>query len=101
MSALGLVVELVAGAIGGNGIASVAKNLSLGTLGNSLVGAIGGAAGTSFLGIIIPALESAGHADIGTLGRPGRRWRRARRGADSNRRGHPQCQLRRACGVSG
>ncbi|HEY0146984.1 MAG TPA: hypothetical protein VGB93_12740 [Methylovirgula sp.] len=67
MSALGLVVELVAGAIGGNGIASVAKNLNLGTLGNSLVGAIGGAAGTSFLGIIIPALESVGHADIGTL----------------------------------
>lgn len=67
MSALGLVVELVAGAIGGNGVASVAKNLSLGTLGNSLVGAIGGAAGTSFLGIIIPALENAGHADIGTL----------------------------------
>jgi hypothetical protein len=67
MSALGLVIELVAGAVAGNGVASVAKNLNLGTLGNSLVGAIGGAAGTSFLGIVIPAIESAGHADIATL----------------------------------
>jgi hypothetical protein len=67
MSALGLVVELVAGALAGNGVSSVAKNLNLGTLGNSLVGAIGGAAGTSFLGVVIPALESVGHADIATL----------------------------------
>ncbi len=67
MSAIGLVVELVAGAIGGNGLASVAKNLDLGVLGNSLVGAIGGAAGTSFLGIVIPALENVGHVDIATL----------------------------------
>lgn len=67
MSAIGLVVELVAGAIGGNGIASAAKNLDLGTLGNSLVGAIGGAAGTSFLSILIPALENVGHVDIAAL----------------------------------
>lgn len=67
MSAIGLVVELVAGAIGGNGLASAAKNLDLGVLGNSLVGAIGGAAGTSFLGIVIPALENVGHVDIATL----------------------------------
>ncbi|MDR3407852.1 MAG: hypothetical protein P4L68_05070 [Methylovirgula sp.] len=36
-------------------------------MGNSLVGAIGGAAGTSFLGIVIPALENVGHVDIATL----------------------------------
>jgi hypothetical protein len=67
MSALGLIVELVTGAVGGHVVAGVAKNFSLGTLGNSLVGAIGGAAGTSFLGIVIPAIENAGHADIATL----------------------------------
>ncbi len=67
MSALGLVVELVAGAIGGNGVASAVKNLNLGTLGNTLVGAIGGAAGTSFLSVLIPALENVGHVDASAL----------------------------------
>jgi hypothetical protein len=67
MSVIGLLVELVGGAVGGNGIAAAAKNLDLGVLGNSLVGAIGGATGTSFLGIIIPALEAIGHVDIATL----------------------------------
>ncbi|MEW6436930.1 MAG: hypothetical protein AB1508_07145 [Pseudomonadota bacterium] len=68
MSALGLVVELVAGAIGGNGIASAVKTLNLGTLGNTLVGAIGGAAGTSVLGALVPALENVGHVDMSALG---------------------------------
>jgi hypothetical protein len=67
MSALGLVVELVAGAIGGNGIASAVKTLNLGTLGNSIVGAIGGAAGTSFLSIVVPALENVGHVDASAI----------------------------------
>jgi len=67
MSAIGLVVELVAGAIGGNGIASAVKTLNLGTLGNSIVGAIGGAAGTSFVGALVPALENVGHVDMSGL----------------------------------
>ena len=42
MSAIGLVVELVAGAIGG-------------------------AAGTSFVGALVPALENVGHVDMSGL----------------------------------
>ena len=42
MDIVSLVVQLVSGAIGGNLAGSLLKNLSLGALGNSLAGAIGG-----------------------------------------------------------
>ncbi|WP_251359643.1 hypothetical protein [Kangiella sp. TOML190] len=37
-----LIINLVSGALGGNIVGKLAKNLSLGTLGNSLAGIIGG-----------------------------------------------------------
>jgi hypothetical protein len=37
-----LIIEIIAGALGGNATGAAAKTLSLGTLGNSVVGAIGG-----------------------------------------------------------
>jgi hypothetical protein len=39
---VGIIIQLVIGAIGGNATGAAAKNLSLGTPGNSIVGAIGG-----------------------------------------------------------
>jgi hypothetical protein len=39
---IGFIIQLVAGAIGGNAVGAGAKNYSLGTAGNSVVGAIGG-----------------------------------------------------------
>lgn len=38
----GLIIELIAGAIGGNAAGAAAKKYSLGTTGNSIAGAIGG-----------------------------------------------------------
>ena len=35
---LGLIIQLISGAVGGNVAGSLLKNISLGTLGNSLVG---------------------------------------------------------------
>ena len=42
---INLLIQIVSGAIGGNVAAGAAKNIDLGTLGNTLAGAIGGGAG--------------------------------------------------------
>ena len=42
------------------------KNATLGTAGNTVAGAIGGIAGTSILGTLIPAL-AGGTTDIGAM----------------------------------
>jgi uncharacterized membrane protein YeaQ/YmgE (transglycosylase-associated protein family) len=43
-----MIIQIVAGLVGGNAAGAVLKNLSLGTAGNSIVGAVGGIA-ASFL----------------------------------------------------
>lgn len=60
-----ILVQLIAGAAGGNVIGQLAKSVQLGTAGNTIVGIIGGLAGT-WLASIIPGLDglvSAGAAD--------------------------------------
>ena len=42
MDIVSLIIQLVLGVVGGNAGAAVVKNASLGTTGNSVVGAIGG-----------------------------------------------------------
>jgi hypothetical protein len=42
MDWIGLIIQLVLGAVGGNAGAAVVKNANLGSTGNSIVGAIGG-----------------------------------------------------------
>ena len=44
-----LIISLIAGALGGNADGAVLKNFSLGTLGNSLVGVLGGGLGGQLL----------------------------------------------------
>lgn len=65
-----IIIQLVAGAIGGNGIGAAAKNMSLGTTGNTIAGAIGGVAGT-WLATLIPGLaemlSGAGGPEAGAL----------------------------------
>lgn len=51
-----IIVQLIAGGAGGNIIAQVAKSLNLGPAGNSIVGAIGGIAGTWLAGMV-PGLD--------------------------------------------
>src|SRR5690606_9563427 len=51
-----ILVQLIAGGAGGNVIGQLAKSLNLGTAGNSIVGAIGGIAGTWLAGMI-PGLD--------------------------------------------
>lgn len=72
-----ILVQLIAGGVGGNVIGQIAKSLSLGPAGNSIVGAVGGLAGTWLAGMI-PGLDglvgtaagaagAAGGLDLGAL----------------------------------
>jgi hypothetical protein len=72
----GLIIEIVAGAIGGNAAGAAAKKYSLGAIGNSIAGAVGGL----ILGQILAAMgigepgmaaadgaPGAGGMDIGAI----------------------------------
>ena len=64
-----ILVQLIAGGAGGNVVGQLAKNLNLGTTGNTIVGAIGGVAGTWLAGMI-PGLSGlvSGAAAAGATG---------------------------------
>ena len=65
---INLIIQLVAGALGGNAAGATMKNLDLGTLGNTLAGAIGGAGGGTLLTTLFPLLQgAAGDVDVGAL----------------------------------
>ncbi len=68
-----LIMQLIAGAVGGNAGGAAMKNSSLGTVGNSVAGAIGGIGGGTILGSLIPALASAagGGSMVGNLAASG------------------------------
>jgi hypothetical protein len=65
---INLIIQLIAGATGGNAAGSALKDLNLGTLGNTIAGALGGAGGGQILTALIPMLAGgAGGVDIGTI----------------------------------
>ena len=67
-SMLPLIINLVSGAVGGNVAGGLMKNLSLGTLGNSIVGIIGGGAGGALLSTLGIDLGSGGTDIAGIIG---------------------------------
>src|SRR5262245_39903565 len=65
---INLIIQIVAGALGGNGAGAALKDLSLGPLGNTIAGAIGGLGGGQLLSALVPALAgAAGVPDVGAL----------------------------------
>ena len=59
---------LIAGAVGGNAAGAASKDISLGTLGNTIAGAVGGVGGGQLLSALIPMMAGAGNnVDIGAL----------------------------------
>ncbi len=67
-----LIIQLIAGALGGNVAGAALKNLSLGTLGNSIVGVLGGGLGGQILGMlgaggVAAGTAAAGGMDIGSI----------------------------------
>lgn len=53
MDIVTLLIQLASGALGGNVAGSLLKNLSLGTVGNSLAGIVGGGLGGQVLGSLL------------------------------------------------
>ena len=66
---INIIIQIIAGIIGGNAAGLGMKNISLGTAGNTIAGALGGLGGGQLLELIIPALQGAtgGGADIGSV----------------------------------
>ena len=66
---INLIIQVVAGAIGGNAVGAGLKDANLGTLGNTLAGAVGGGVGGQVLQALIPALAGVAGSglDLGAL----------------------------------
>ena len=64
MNILYLIISLICGAIGGNAAGAVMKNRSLGTLGNSLAGILGGGIGGSILQALNLLPQGGGGLDL-------------------------------------
>lgn len=62
---LALIIQLLSGALGGNLAARILPKISLGTLGNSLLGILGGGLGGQLLGMLG---VSAGSGDMDIAG---------------------------------
>jgi uncharacterized membrane protein YeaQ/YmgE (transglycosylase-associated protein family) len=75
---INLIIQIIAGAIGGNAVGASSTDESSGTLCNTIAGAIGGVGGGQLLTALIPMMVGVGNnVDIGTwLGSRG--WRRRR-----------------------
>ncbi len=66
---INIIIQLIAGAIGGNAAGAAMKNASLGGAGNTIAGAIGGLGGGQLLTALIPMLQgtAGGGLDIGAI----------------------------------
>jgi uncharacterized membrane protein YeaQ/YmgE (transglycosylase-associated protein family) len=62
-----LIIQLVLGAIGGNIGGALMKNLSLGPLGNSIAGIVGGGLGGQVLNAILGGGGAAGGGMVGDI----------------------------------
>jgi hypothetical protein len=65
---INIIIQLIAGAVGGNAAGAGLKNYDLGTLGNTIAGALGGVGGGQILTALLPMLAgTAGNVDIGAI----------------------------------
>jgi uncharacterized membrane protein YeaQ/YmgE (transglycosylase-associated protein family) len=65
---INLIIQLIAGAIGGNAAGATMEKANLGTAGNTIAGALGGLGGGQLLSALIPApAGSAGGVDLASL----------------------------------
>lgn len=75
MDLINILIQLVSGAVGGNLAGALLKNFSLGTLGNSIAGIVGGGLGGQILSALLgggaaPAPDvaaAAGGMDLGAI----------------------------------
>jgi uncharacterized membrane protein YeaQ/YmgE (transglycosylase-associated protein family) len=68
MDLIPLLIQLASGAAGGNIAGSLLKNLSLGTVGNSIAGILGGGIGGQLLSMMgVLAAPKTGGMDFGSI----------------------------------
>lgn len=68
MDIVGLLIQLISGAVGGNIGGALFKNLSLGTAGNSIVGILGGGLGGQILAMLgLGGGAATGALDLGSI----------------------------------
>ena len=67
MDFVSLAIQLISGALGGNAAGALFKNLSLGTLWNSVAGIVGGGIGGQILSQVLHVGGGAGGLDIGSI----------------------------------
>ena len=70
MNIVALLIQIISGAVGGNVAGGLGKEISLGPVGNSIAGAIGGVGVGQILALLVPALGTAaagGGMDIGSI----------------------------------
>lgn len=68
MEILPLIIQLASGAIGGNAAGKLMPKQSLGTIGNSIAGIVGGGLGGQLLGLLgIGGGEAAGSMDVTSI----------------------------------
>lgn len=65
---LPIIIQLVSGAVGGNVAGALLKKLSLGTIGNSIVGILGGGLGGYLLSLLGVATGAGGMDVAGIIG---------------------------------
>jgi uncharacterized membrane protein YeaQ/YmgE (transglycosylase-associated protein family) len=66
MDLTSLIIQLVAGAVGGNVAGALLKDQSLGTLGNSIAGIVGGGIGGQILTKVL-GMAASGELDVGSI----------------------------------
>jgi len=64
---INLIIQIVAGLIGGTAVGSRMENVNLGGAGNAIAGAVGGLGGGQILGALVPALSGAEGMDLGSI----------------------------------
>jgi hypothetical protein len=67
---VGLIIQLIAGGVGGNIAGAMMKQYNLGTIGNTIAGVVGGGVGAQIIGALFGAAASGGAAgglDIGSI----------------------------------
>ena len=66
MDVTSLIIDLISGAVGGNAAGAAMPDKSLGTLGNTITGLVGGGLGGQILQALLPALAGGG-SDLGGI----------------------------------
>lgn len=61
-----ILINLVAGALGGNAAGKASSTFDLGTLGNTIAGLVGGGVLGQIITLVLPALQS-GNLDVGSI----------------------------------